>query len=71
MMSDRADFMRDLESARTEGIAGFCFMFRVAMRYEYGMGTKKNMEKARYWYKKAAEEGHYRSKQKMQEMGWE
>ena len=45
--------------------------FQVAYRYEYGMGTKKNMEKARYWYKKAAEKGHYRSKQKLQEMGWE
>ena len=46
-------------------------MFSVAMRYEYGMGTKKNMEKARYWYKKAAEKWHYRSKQKLQEMEWE
>ena len=45
--------------------------FQVAYRYEYGIGTKKNMEKARYWYKKSAEEGLYRSKQKLQEMGRE
>ena len=43
----------------------------LAACYEFGRGTKKNREKARYWYEKAAEKGHYRAKQKVQEMGWE
>ncbi|MBQ3239938.1 MAG: sel1 repeat family protein, partial [Akkermansia sp.] len=67
MLSSEA-FNYMLKVAR-EGRGGYFFL--VAYRYEYGIGTKKNMEKARYWYKKAAEEGHYRSKQKLQEMGRE
>ena len=57
--------------AKGDRVEMMCRYFVVAYRYEYGIGTKKNMEKARYWYKKAAEEGHYRSKQKLQEMGRE
>ena len=33
-------------------------MYNLALCYQYGKGTKKNLEKAIYWYQKAAENGY-------------
>jgi len=32
--------------------------YNLALYYQYGIGTEKNLEKALYWYQKAAESGH-------------
>ena len=33
-------------------------MYILGINYNYGFGVEKNKNKAIYWYKKAAEQGH-------------
>lgn len=41
--------------------------FIIASRYETGKGTEKNMERAQYWYERAAKKGHPLAKVKVEE----
>ena len=45
-----------------------CAQFNVALTYEYGDGTKKNMDEAIYWYKISAKKGNEGAQSRLKEI---
>ncbi len=53
----------------TEPGYGYLDYFSLAELYELGLGLEHDMQKAIYWYRQAAEHGHYSAKTRLEKLG--